>query len=253
MAEGVRSVQRALIVSDLHIRSSDRDNARRFLAFLRERVAVDPGCTLVVAGDLFDFWYAFEGLVPEPLAEVVAELQALPDVIWIEGNHDLRLPRGLGPDTSIDLRRESVELRWAGSRVRVEHGDLVRRRGRLTRGFFYSPLAELGARLLGPERIFGLGNRVAARRDPTGGGYEGQSAEWLKRARRCAARRLDQGFDLSVMGHGHWLGEWPDQGLICLGDWLRFFSYLELAADGTRELRCYEPEASEDPLPPIPR
>jgi len=251
MADPVRSVQRALIVSDLHIRASDRSNARRFLSFLDRRVAPDPDCTLVIAGDLFDFWYAMPGRVPPVLVEVLDAIQRLPRVIWIEGNHDLRLPRGLGA-TSIDLQRTAVDLRWADERVRVEHGDLIRRRGRLTRAFFYSPLAELGARLLGSDGTFWLGNTVAARKDPEGGGYEGQSDGWLARAKSYAARRRADGFDLTVLGHGHWLGEWPESGLVCLGDWLRFFSYLELGSDGRRSLRIYDPDASEDP-PPSPR
>ncbi len=242
-------VGRAVVVSDLHLQSAATATAQRFLEFVALRVAPDPACTLIVAGDLVDFWYAMPAGPPAEIAPLVDALDALPGrTIWLEGNHDLRLARGLGGHPGIETRPAGVALRRAGGeRIWVEHGDLVRRGGRWTRRLLTSPLAEAGARVLGSDGTFALGNFVGRKRKPEGG-YAGQSRTWLRLARGFARARRAEGFAWTALGHGHWLGEWPEDGLICLGDWLQFSSYLELAADGSPPaLRTFDAQASVDP------
>ena len=243
--------ERVVIVSDLHIQRATRPNARTFVEFLRRRVAPDPTCTLVVAGDLFDFWYAMPAGPPAPIAPIVDELERLPQVVWIEGNHDLRLRRGLGAGSRIDVRARGAVVRAGEQRLWVEHGDLIGRSGRWTRRLLTSPLAELGARSITSRGTWELGNFVGRIRKPDGG-YAGQSPKWLARARRHAVAMRGRGFDWTVMGHGHWLGQWDADGLICLGDWLQFFSYLEVRAGEAPMLRLFDAQASEDPSPEPP-
>ncbi len=244
-------VQRALIVSDLHIQRATRRNARTFVDFLHRRVAPDPTCTLIIAGDLFDFWYAMPAGPPEPIAPIVDELQLLERVIWIEGNHDLRLERGLGLGSRIDVRRRGAVVRAGGRRLWVEHGDLIRRSGRWTRRLLTSPLAELGSRAITSRGTWELGNFVGRLRKPEEG-YAGQSLKWLARARAHASAKHADGFDWTIVGHGHWLGTWDAERLICLGDWLQYFSYLEVSADEEPTLRRFDAQASEDPSPEPP-
>ncbi len=245
MAESGRTVRRAFVVSDLHLRKPDDTNYQRFLSFLQARVAPDPDATLVVAGDLFDFWYGVPGVLPPDFQPVLRALEALPDVVWIEGNHDLRVQRGLGGRSRIHVVGERIELCHGSRRVHLEHGDLIRASGRVTRRALRSRLAELGARVLGPRRTQRLGNGVAARRHG-GRGYEGRSEAWLRVARDFAGERRRAGCSLTVLGHGHWLGSW-DEGLVCLGDWLQYFTYLELEPEGDAVLKRFEPQELADP------
>jgi len=75
-----------------------------------------------------------------------------------------------------------------------------------------------------------MGRRITLENRRRYGGLGNRNEDWLAAAHRDAARRREQGVDLSVRGHGHFLGWWPD-GLVCLGDWLHFHSYLELGPD----------------------
>ena len=68
---------------------------------------------------------------------------------------------------------------------------------------------------------------------------------WLRAARQHALARRAEGIDLSVLGHGHWLGWWPE-GLVCLGDWLHWRSYLEIAE--RPRLRRFVEGAETDPV-----
>ena len=244
-------VDRAILVSDLHLRLSTGERTRLFLDFLDRRVAPDPPDALVIAGDLFDFCTPVRGRMPRACSAVLEALATLPRVIWLEGNHDFGLAPGLPSDSPIEVRPSDLVLRWGRRSVHVQHGDLISWSGRLTRRLLGSPLAAAGAWVLGVEGTWLLGNGVGVGRSGLQG-YDGRRPEWLHSARAFAADQRRRGFDLCVLGHGHWLGSWD--GLVCLGDWPRYRSYVELTSGGEISLRRYDADVSEDPRPePSPR
>ena len=242
-----------MLVSDLHLRSASGERTRLFLDFLERRMVPDPPDVLVIAGDLFDFCTSVGGRLPRACAPVLEALAALPRVIWLEGNHDFRLAGGLPSTGSVQSRPADLVLRWRDRSVYVQHGDLISLKGRITRRLLTSLPVAVGARLLGVERSWLVGSGFGVGRSGLHG-YDGREPEWLTAARAFAAGQRERGFDLCVLGHGHWLGQWDE--LVCPGDWVRYHSYLELAADGEIRLRCYRPYESEDPRPelePSPR
>ena len=246
--------RRAVFVSDLHIRRADDDPALHFRSFLRD---LDEDVDVVVLGDLFDWFYGLPGAVPRHLAPVVDALRARGRVLWIEGNHDMRVARALGPG-SIEVVDRPIRLSVAGLRFDLRHGDLVEPNQpgyRLLRGFLRSPAMGGVTRLLGPRLTQRIGEAATVLRYKTHypRGFDGRKADWLTAA-RAHARSL-QGVDLALLGHGHWLGWWDD-GLVCLGDWLHYRSYLEVDGDGAR-LRRYEsggpdPVLAEGPVGALP-
>lgn len=236
--------ERFVVVADAHLRSPSDDRSASFADFLALRVARADGCVLVIAGDLFDFCRPLPGLVPRACREIVGRLAGLPRVVWVEGNHDFGLAGGLPDATSIDVRPRDVVLLWGGRRVYVQHGDLVEARGRLTRSLLCSTPASAAVRMLGVERTWRLGSAVGTRRSWRPG-CDRRRPAWLRGARAFAAARRAEGFDLTVLGHGHWLGHRGE--LVCLGDWPRHRSYLDLGACGEVTLRRFERSLPEDP------
>ena len=100
--------------------------------------------------------------------------------------------------------------------------------------------------MLGSARVQRLGGRIAEGNRSRKGGLAGRNRRWLEAAHTDAASRRQAGTDLSVRGHGHFLGWWPN-GLVCLGDWLHFHSYLELRPQEPRvALRRFTPDEDED-------
>jgi len=254
------SVGHAFCVSDVHIIHAEDDVALRFRRFLRERVAREPSACLIIVGDLLHFWFGRKGVVPEAFAPLIEELEALPRVIWVEGNHDLRIERALGPASRIQVVRDVLEVDHVGGRLHLEHGHRVDRGDRgqiLLDRLLQTPLADLASGLLtGPgTQKLGL---WAATRSSGQGSYDGRDPRWLGAARDHARSYAERGAELTVLGHGHYLGWWPE-GLICLGDWLHWCSYLELKPDGSRVLCRFEPQLladpplAESPLEEIPR
>ena len=240
MADGLAPT---FFVSDLHLRGPDDPNQKLFLQFLETRVRAE-NAQLVVAGDLFDFWYGLPGRVPPPFQEVVDALERLPSVLYLEGNHDVRVSRALGAGSRIEAGAGSRELRVHGLRVHVEHGDHVDRAdvGHLAfKRLMLSFPASIAARLMGERALQWLGGTAALVSRGDMDGVLGQQPRWLEAARTHAAIQATRGLDLTVVGHGHWLGWWPE-ALICLGDWLVFHSYLRIDSAGPRLMRyCQGP------------
>lgn len=248
MVEIVR-VDHAFCVSDLHIVHSNDEVARRFREFLRTRVAARPDSTLVIVGDLLHFWFGRRNFVPEEFRELIDDLEELPRVIWVEGNHDLRLERALGPGSRIRVVRGSMVLEHAGGQLHVEHGHRVDRSNRgelLLDRILQTPLADLGSALLTRRGTQSLGLWAAQASAGGEGSYDGRDPHWLRAALELASSERRRGMDLTVLGHGHYLGWWSE-GLVCLGDWLHWNSYLELEPSGSRVIRRFEPQLSGDP------
>ncbi len=254
------SVGHAFCVSDVHIVQADDEIASRFRRFVRERVATAPDATLIIVGDLLHFWFGRTGVVPKQFAPLINELEDLPNVLWIEGNHDLRLARALGEGSRIRVLGGGLALDHLGCRLHLEHGHQVDRSDRgqtLLNRLLQTPLADIASRLITGPGTQKLGLWAATRSSGVGG-YDGRDPRWLSAAREHAVRCNERGTDLTVLGHGHYLGWWPE-GLICLGDWLHWCSYLELKPDGSRALRRFDPQLladpplAESPLEEIPR
>ena len=245
-------VERAIVISDLHLRRPSGERTRMFLEFLARRVAPAPPDVLVVAGDLFDFCTPVGGRMPPTTRAVLEALEALPRVVWLEGNHDFRLASGLR-GSRIEIQTERQLLDWSDRTVLLQHGDLITPGGRRTRRLLSSSMVAVAARLLGLRGTWLAGSLVGLARSGMHG-YDGRSAAWLDVARAFAGAQAQQGVDLCALGHGHWLGRWDR--LVCLGDWPRYRSYLELSLAGEVRLLRYESAAPEDPLfdpEPMPR
>lgn len=219
-------------VSDVHLTPERPERTERFLSFLERRVR-PAAADLVIAGDLFDWWF---GAWPPPpdVARVVRTLEALPgSVVWMEGNHDVFVGRGLGAASPLATTAEPLDLTQHGTVVHVAHGDLVDPSEvgyRLFRSLLRGFPGRMAERLVGSDVTRTVGSWAASgSRAAQGGvdGYDGLSDGWLEAAQAYADA---QSATVTVLGHGHWFGWWP--GLICLGDWLRWSSYARLDATG---------------------
>ncbi|MCO4769089.1 MAG: metallophosphoesterase [Deltaproteobacteria bacterium] len=230
MAEpGVRPLW---LVSDVHLTPDRPARTEQFLAFLESRVA-PSGADLIIAGDLFDWWFGSSPAPPD-VRRVVRALEGLPgSVLWMEGNHDVFVGRGLHEASPVGTTAEPVELERFGRRLHVAHGDLVdpsERGYRIFRALLRGVPGRLAAAVVGPGLTREIGALAATgSRQAQGGvdGYDGLSQPWLKAAKSYAA---SSGAQITILGHGHWFGWWP--GLVCLGDWLRWSSYARLDAGG---------------------
>ena len=193
------------IVSDAHLGAGSADLERKIANFfqsLRRRAG-----SVVVNGDLFDFWFEWKTVVPRRGIRAAVALADLRDsgvdVLWVAGNHDCWGGDVLREDFGLAYHVGPWQGQLAGWRARIEHGDGLReqedRKYRRLRSVLRHPWSVRAFRVLHPD----LGTRLAS----------GSShASRVHRARdggaglrEVAMRTLegDPSLELVVFGHSH--------------------------------------------------
>lgn len=241
----------AYIISDTHLGVASGDVERRLLRFLKSL----PGRagTLIINGDLFDFWFEWKSVIPRTGFRVIAALADLRDsgveILWIAGNHDCWGGDILTKDVGVEYHMNAWDGRLGEWKVRIEHGDGLRdqedRGYRMIRPVMRNKLAISALRSLHPDTAtrIAMGSSGASRNYRARDGGEG--------LRQIALRKLAAASDLDllVFGHSHVAAlEKSQSGGIFgnAGSWLDAPTYLVVRdsvvelreADGSAEGNC---------------
>jgi UDP-2,3-diacylglucosamine hydrolase len=192
-------------MSDAHLGFAGDEVERAVIAFLRH-VATHAG-SLVINGDLFEFWFEWRTVIPRRGFRTVAALADVADagvpIVMIAGNHDCWGGEVLREDVGVDYRFGPWLGEIAGWHTRIEHGDGLRpredRRYRALRRLLRHPLAIRTFRWLHPD----LATPLATHSSSASRTYSSPDAG---RGLRDAAIRTadgDPSLDLVVFGHSH--------------------------------------------------
>ncbi len=223
------------MLSDAHLTGPDDPVQDQVIAWLDGLSA--PHCYLL--GDLFHFWWAFDGAVLEeyrPVLDALARLRARGVALTVlRGNHDFRL----GPfftETLGAVVADEVTVALGGRSYLLVHGDQPDASWgyRVARGVLRSSAFDRVMRALGPDGARRIGRALAG----TSRHYGDEPKALLQAQQVWAAERLAGDTDVVVMGHSHVLGTWdlPGGQLINLGDFARDRTWLAVTEDGP-ELR----------------
>lgn len=193
------------VFSDAHLGFAPAAVHDRVLSFLRH--CRQSAGTVVINGDLFEFWFEWKTVIPRSSFRILAALADLRDagipVIMIAGNHDCWGGKVLSQDVGVDYRMDPWEGDIAGWTTRIEHGDGLRpkedRGYRALRRLLRNPLAIRAFRWLHPDLA-----------TPLAGGSSNASRSYASRdrgqglrdaAQRTLAARPD--LELLLFGHSH--------------------------------------------------
>jgi UDP-2,3-diacylglucosamine hydrolase len=193
------------VISDAHLGFAPDGVERNVISFLRH--VSRQGGSLVVNGDLFEFWFEWTSVIPRRGFRALAALADVVDagvpVLMIAGNHDCWGGDVLRKDVGVDYRFGPWTGDVAGWRTRIEHGDGLRpvedKKYRMIRPILRSPLAIKSFRHLHPD----LATRLA-----TGSSHASRtySARDGGRGLFDAAARVakaEPALELLVFGHSH--------------------------------------------------
>ena len=118
------------VFSDAHLGAASADLERGLVSFLRSRVG-QPG-SLIVNGDLFDFWFEWRHVEPRGHFRVLTALADLRDagtrVLFVGGNHDCWGGDLLTRDVGVEFHLGAWTGELGGWHALVEHGDGLRER-----------------------------------------------------------------------------------------------------------------------------
>jgi len=239
------------IVSDVHLGAVPASTERAFLRFLEyvgERAA-----SLLVAGDLFDFWFEYGSVIDGTHFRVLAALARLVDagipVTMTGGNHDAWGGRFLRDDVGVSFHPGAFRTTLGGRPALVAHGDGLGAgdfRYRFLKSLVRSPLTIAVFRALHPELGLRLAHAVSRTdlRLESDRANEGR-ARFIEAWARAQLER-ESGLGWVVCGHTH-VPALIDVGggrfYLNAGDWIRHFTFATIA-EGTPSLHAWDPAGS---------
>lgn len=237
-----------IFLSDAHLTEETRENQERLIRFLeseKENLA-----TLVILGDLFEFWFGFEGYIYQEYVPILEQLKSLSHrgvrIKYIEGNHDFCLGPFFEAELGAEVYVEDVEETLGGKRIYVAHGDRVNPRDyeyRLFRKILKNRLSYSVIRWAGPKLSREVAKRLSSRsRRKNCCRAPGHNPVF----KTFAMNKFREGIDVVILGHSHY----PEQILeningserayFNVGDWITFFSYLRYGPKAGFELSYYD-------------
>lgn len=193
------------VISDSHLGVASPAIERSLVAFLRDLEG--RAGSLVINGDLFDFWFEWKSVIPRNSFRALAALAHLSErgvqILWVAGNHDCWGDDVLRRDIGVEYHVGPWSGRIANWNARVEHGDGLRMREdrgyRAIRPVMRNRWAIRAFRALHPDWASWLANgssgasRVHRARD------EGRGL----RAIGMAELANDPALDVLIYGHSH--------------------------------------------------
>jgi len=240
----------AYIVSDIHLGAVPRETERAFRRFLDH--AAEHAGSLLINGDLFDFWFEYKSVILREHFRVVAKLadvvEAGVPVSFVGGNHDAWAGSFLRDEVGVTLLDGPVEMELGGRRALVAHGDGVGRgdyKYRALRKVIRHPASIAAFRRLHPDtgrRIAGLASTTEHKAGSGDQAAKGRAAFIRGWAEEQLARMPH--VELVVAGHAHVpevVEVAPGRFYANSGDWIRSYTYLVLpVAGGAPEVRGWE-------------
>ena len=215
-------------LSDVHLGLNYKNPARReerFVDFLNG-IPAENTQALYLLGDIWDFWYEYEDVVPRGYVRVFAALTRLMDggvkVFFIPGNHDIWCYSYFESLGMVKLAQPFF-VTINGKRFCVGHGDGLGKgmlKYKALKKIFYSPFLQRMFSTLHPYIAFKIarswseGSRLAKGESYLFRGHEEPLYRW---ADGCKERA-----DWYIFGHYHchYEAALPSGGSLCLlRDW----------------------------------
>ena len=243
-----------VVVSDAHLGATPPAVEEAMLAFLDAVPTL--GDSLLVNGDLFDFWFSYARVVPRRGFQVAAALARLArrlPVLMVGGNHDRWGGDLWSRDLGIRFDPHRLTFRLGRLGVAAIHGDGLtepRRRAILLHRLINHPMTAAVYRALHPDLGFRLVERLSPRLGDHGSDearLEAAAAQQRAWAGELLAREPDLG--MVIMGHTHRaeLSRTATGGTyLNPGAWFEGLRYAVATEDGA-ELRQFSPTAPPRP------
>ena len=234
-------------ISDIHLmlkRTKSEAKREKVLFSFFDHVRKTGG-TLIINGDLFDFYFEYKYVIPKVYSHFYYQILKLREsgvkVHYVLGNHDYWVMDFINDTLFDEVYDDDVKIKIGGKTFYITHGD-----GFLSWDKSYRALKRLIRsrlfiwfyRSLHPSIGYSFANWVSKK-----GEHYAHSDEYNKKIlnemRIQAKPYLDNGCDYFISGHYHQAKELDMKNgkLLILGDWLNFFSYAKF--DGNDIKLCF--------------
>jgi len=235
----IPSSKKIYFLSDFHLGapnfSLSLEREKKIVAFL-DSIRKDAA-QIIIAGDIFDFWYEYKTVVPKHFVRLLGKLAEITDssipVMLFAGNHDMWMRGYFENELNIPVYFQPKTFEWNNKKFFVGHGDGL---GPGDHGYkfikkiFRNKFCQWLFGQMHPTLGMAIANYFSKKsRQKTGSSdavFLGENNEWLViYAREVLAK---EHFDYFIFGHRHLpLDIQLNDGsrYINLGDWITNFTY----------------------------
>jgi UDP-2,3-diacylglucosamine hydrolase len=237
------------VISDAHLGVASLNIERKLVAFLRG-LAGHAG-SLVINGDLFDFWFEWKSVIPRNSFRALAALADLRDaglpILYIAGNHDCWGDEILRNDIGVEYHIGTWNGDIAGWKTRIDHGDGLRakedRGYRMVKPIMRNRFAIRAFKAIHPDWASSLAS------GSSGASRTYRSRDEGRGLRAIAMTQLanEPSLDLLIFGHSHVAALERSEGggvFANAGSWLDAPTYLRISRDAI-ELRSATDDSAE--------
>ncbi|MEP6682016.1 MAG: UDP-2,3-diacylglucosamine diphosphatase, partial [Parafilimonas sp.] len=192
---------------------------------------------IIIAGDIFDFWYEYKTVVPKHFVRLLGKLAEITDsgipVMLFAGNHDMWMRDYFETELNIPVYFEPKTFNWNNKKFYVGHGDGL---GPGDHGYkfikkiFRNKFCQWLFGQMHPTLGMGIANYFSKEsRKKTGSSdaqFLGDEKEWLViYSKEILAK---EHYDYFIFGHRHLpltIHLNDNSEYINLGDWITYFTY----------------------------
>jgi len=207
--------------------------------------------SLFLLGDLFDFWFEYNKVVPKGFVRLLGKLANFTDngisVHFLVGNHDLWMKDYFETELNISVHFNPKDFVFNNKKFFLGHGDGLGSKYngyKLMKKIFTNKLAQRAFRILHPDLGIRMGQyfssrnkKISSKKDSTLIGNDNKNLFFY-----ISEKLKKEHFDFFIFGHLHKPLEInlnSKSKYINLGDWISHFTYASF--DGTKlELKKWE-------------
>ncbi len=245
--------RKIFFASDLHLGApnweASKIREKRFIRWLDS--IKDEAEAIYLMGDIFDFWFEYNTVVPKGFLHLfgkLAQLRAANIPIFLfRGNHDLWLLDYFEKELGIPVFKEPIIKEIHGKKFFLAHGDGLGPGDhgyKMLKKVFTNPVCRWLFKWLHPDIGTAVANYWSRRsrlsQGETAEKYLGEDKEWLILFAKEQLKK--EAFDYFIFGHRHLPLEIHlnnNAKYVNLGDWINHYSYAVF--DGQKlELQYYQ-------------
>lgn len=232
--------QRVFFASDFHLGAPDHISSRereqkivRWLSHIQ-----DDAAAIFLLGDIFDFWFEYDKVIPKGFIRFVSKIAALRErgipIFFFTGNHDLWMRDYFTVELDIPVFANPIEMEINHHRFLIGHGDGLGpgdEQYKLLKKVFTNKACQWLFKWLHPDIGIALAQKWSGssrvsnnlKNEDT---FKGEEGEWLWQYCQSMEERMH--FDYYIFGHRHLPLELPvgeRATYINLGEWVSQYHY----------------------------
>lgn len=198
---------------------------------------IEPTCAeLFLMGDIFDFWFEYEKVIPKGFIRLQGKLAQMADagikIYFFKGNHDMWVRDYFTTEIGMKIISDEMIMERSGKKFYLHHGDGLGpgdTKYKFLRKIFRSKFCQWLFARLHPNLGIGIANAWSSSSKKRASGEDvffGEDYEWLAIYSREILQ--SQHFDYFIYGHRHLpmdLDLGKNSRYVNLGEWLGHNSY----------------------------